>query len=64
VPRRARPNVIPFAPSVSAGRNGVGVEVLEGLQRPAARVPGRQQQAWRELVSARSTTTDGARRGW
>jgi hypothetical protein len=64
VPWRARPDVIPFEPGVSAGLNGVGVEVLKGPQRLAARVPGRQQQAWREPVQARSTTTDGARRGW
>jgi hypothetical protein len=59
VPRRARSDVVSFTPGVSAGQNGVGVEVLKGPQRLAARVPGRQQQAWREPVPVRSTATDG-----
>jgi hypothetical protein len=64
VPRRARPDDVPFAPGVIVGQNGADVGVLKGPQRPAARVPGRQQQAWRGPVPARSTATDGARRGW
>jgi hypothetical protein len=39
--RCARPDVVPLAPGVSAGWNGVGVEVQKGLHRPAARVSGR-----------------------
>jgi hypothetical protein len=62
VPRRVRPDVVPFAPGVSVGQNGVGVRVLKGPQRPAVRVSGRQQKAWRGLV--RSAATDGARRDW
>jgi hypothetical protein len=64
VPRRVRPDVVPLVLGVSAGRNRVGVEVRKGPQRPAARVPGRQQRAWREPVPAQSIATDGARRGW
>jgi hypothetical protein len=64
VPRRARPNVVPLATDVSTGPNGIGVKVWKGPRRPAARVPGRQQRAWREPVPAQSIATDGARRGW
>jgi hypothetical protein len=38
--RRARPDIVLLAHDMSAGRNGVGVEVRKGLQRPAVRVPG------------------------
>jgi hypothetical protein len=55
--RRARPDVIPLAPGVSAGQNGVDAEVLKGLQRPAARASGCQQQAWREPVPVQSIAT-------
>jgi hypothetical protein len=46
VPRHARPDIVPFTPGVSASQNGVGIGVLKGPQRPAVRVPRRQQQAW------------------
>jgi hypothetical protein len=58
----ARPDVVSLALGVSAG-HGVGVEVLKGPQRPAARASGRQQQVWREPVPVQSTAMDGARRG-
>jgi hypothetical protein len=61
---RARPDVVPFAPDVSAGQNAVGVSVLKGPQCPPVRALERQQQAWREPVLARSTAMGGARRGW
>jgi hypothetical protein len=64
MPRRVRPDVVPLAPGVSAGRNGVDVEVRKGPQRPAAWVPGRQQRVWREPVPAQSIATNGARHGW
>jgi hypothetical protein len=64
VPRRARPGVVALALDVSADRNGVGVEVRKGPQRPVARVPRRQRWVWRGLVPAQSIATDGARRGW
>jgi hypothetical protein len=63
--QRARPDVVPFAPSASADRNTASVKVLTGPQRPLVWVPGRQQQqVWREPVLARTTATGGARRGW
>jgi hypothetical protein len=62
--RRARPDVIPFAPGASDGQNAVDVGVLKGPQHPPARVLERQQQAWREPGPAQSTATGGARRGW
>jgi hypothetical protein len=30
VPQRARPDVVPFAPDASTGRNAAGVEMLKG----------------------------------
>jgi hypothetical protein len=53
VPRRAWPDVVPFALGASAGQNTVGVEVLKGSQHPPARALERQQQAWQEPVLAR-----------
>jgi hypothetical protein len=64
VPQRARPDIVPFAPSVSTGLSTTGVEVLKGPQRPPMRALERQQRAWRESVLARSTATGGARHGW
>jgi hypothetical protein len=43
MPRRARPDVVPFAPGVSVGQNGVGVRVLKGPQHLAVWVLGRLQ---------------------
>jgi hypothetical protein len=59
VPRRARPVAFPFAPGVSAGWNGVDVEVRKDPWRPVARVPGHRRRALWELgVGVRSDRTD------
>jgi hypothetical protein len=62
--RRAQPVVVPSAPVGSADRSVNDVEVLTGPQHPLGRAPGRQQQARRGTVLARSTVASEARRGW